>query len=513
MSAEKLLEAPSWHCVAEYTAAEFPEYMGNPLIEAMPPFMEKGFPFESFAEYPYFHVNERDRSNNYRIQAVCRLRTYMELLPFHGRVMRDIYTNIWSGYAYRNPINKLGRQDGNEEINESRTQRRYRESKAGRYSAFIDAEPTSATVFGLYGLSGIGKTMSARRALSFLPQVIHHPVHNFTQLVWLWVECPADGSVGPLMRLILKEADRVLDTSYSKHINERTSVPNLVELVSNVLRRHHIGLLILDEFQNAAKAAKKSKIMDFFLTFINANKFPIMTIGVEDALGLLPGNLYTARRICDSGVNLVRELSVEEWNIFIQGLCEFQWTRKVADVHLIEPYLRELSQANPGIAVRLFILSQIDAIISGKELVTVNTLRRVANAKMAPAMPILKAMRKSRKSSELADKNIRELIESLEGEIDSAGKQAKLVEAARSRAENERLHDAASHLISLGKSQDKVVQVLSKLMKKNKSWDTADLVAEYLVDERRQSDSCGELERRIAEGMEAEHRSDMKTEK
>ena len=67
---------------------------------------------------------------------------------------------------------------------------------SGDINAFrFDAPKSTALSYSLIGCSGSGKSTTLQRILNLYPQVIYHEKYNFTQLVYLKIDCPHDGSL------------------------------------------------------------------------------------------------------------------------------------------------------------------------------------------------------------------------------------------------------------------------------------------------------------------------------
>ncbi|MEI2614896.1 MAG: ATP-binding protein [Methylotenera sp.] len=59
---------------------------------------------------------------------------------------------------------------------------------------FEQAKSTARSL-SLIGCSGSGKSTTLNRILATYPQVIFHEKYNFTQIVYLKLDCPHDGSL------------------------------------------------------------------------------------------------------------------------------------------------------------------------------------------------------------------------------------------------------------------------------------------------------------------------------
>ncbi|MFX9424439.1 transcriptional antiterminator, partial [Acinetobacter baumannii] len=80
---------------------------------------------------------------------------------------------------------------------------------------------------------------------------------------------------------------------------------------------------------------------------------------------------------------------------FTDALWKYQWLNK-ADMHLsdeIRECLYDLSQGILDIAVKLFVLAQINAITSGLERITIKLLKKTYHDELKPIHPMVNALR------------------------------------------------------------------------------------------------------------------------
>jgi hypothetical protein len=90
-------------------------------------------------------------------------------------------------------------------------------------------------------------------------QKIYHPEHNFTQLVYLKIDCPYNGSLKSLYLNFFSAVDRALGTTYEKqYTQKRHNEQKLLQLMGHIAHLHAIGLLVIDEIQHLL--ANRSKI-------------------------------------------------------------------------------------------------------------------------------------------------------------------------------------------------------------------------------------------------------------
>jgi hypothetical protein len=485
---------------AVYKPSPIPEFAGNPLIEALPPDYYGRDTVENFASYPSYADEQRFMPRSYRLHAVSRLRTFVETLPWHLSVMRDIYKNVWNGYAFRNPM------ANRREV----LRNRYRLAMEKGTIAPLEAHtPSHASTFGLLGASGIGKSTVIDRTLKCLPQVLVHRQYGIVQLVWLKVECPPDGSLKQLMYWILEEVDSVLKSNYRTYISNRTTLDDRMALVGQVLEKHYTGLLVLDEIHNVLRDAKQHyRNIDFFMTFANKIHVPSMHVGLPTAMELYPNNMHSKRRATDSGIRLLPpQMSEREWQLYIKELVRYQWMEELATAEELENVLREKSQRNPAVSSRIFELAQTIAIETGKTKLTADFIAKVSDTRFTMLRPLVDAIKAN--NAALVAKHSTAL-KAVEGEVAQANQgavnRAQLREMAELRIKHEAITDAATSLLTLGKKQDKVVEKLREFSKKKPSADASWLVSQYLAWESNPTVAANtqSLEMQVAQQMEQE---------
>lgn len=134
---------------------------------------------------------------------------------------------------------------------------------AGRAADPLGAQAESGAVLGV---PGIGKTSAIRRCLSLMPQVIEHTAYQgkpfyCKQVLYLHVECPSDCSVKALGLNIAYALDRAIGTRYAEQLTSlRSAAASAVATQIKVLcLTHHVGLLVVDEIQNAVQTARKNR--------------------------------------------------------------------------------------------------------------------------------------------------------------------------------------------------------------------------------------------------------------
>lgn len=448
---------------AIYKPATLPEHRGNPLIEALPPFQEAKEYFAEFARRPHFSDGDWTLPIADRMLAVMRLGSYLEPLPSHFEVVDAFGTIIRAGYAPRRPHDHAYRKSQNTF---------YRESMEGHLCPIGETGQSTAPGFGLFGISGSGKTTVAERALSFLPHLLRHPERpelGFIQVVYLKVDCPKDGSLKQLLLTIIAKLDYLLGTAYVAEAGRGRTADELILFVAKKLADHYVGTLVIDEIQNllAARGATQQEMINFMVSLSNEVKVPVVVIGTPRAFDALKGALREARRVGDHGAIIWDAFQNDrEWKYFLDALWTYQWTGKPVQLtKQLSTCIFNLTQGIPALAVRLFQLAQIRAMADRSEKLTAKLFGEVAASKFRLVKPMLDAIRSG---NEEEIKRYEDLftkgLDTVGKAVDREAKLEKLRQASlvRNKASIESQR-AVSGLIAMGHEATDVQKLVDEL--------------------------------------------------
>ncbi|MFJ6209200.1 ATP-binding protein [Lysinibacillus sp. NPDC092081] len=378
--------------VANYKVQQIIDFKGNPLIEALPNILSPEEAFNGLSYFPEFDRQERTLPTHIRYHAILRLNRFFQPVMQHLDLEQRFSRLIRHGYISRNPLSPnftASLSTGHNQLNGAKIKNDIR---------------STASSMTLMGFSGIGKTTAIERVLSLYPQlIIHkHPL-NITQVVWLKLNCPHDGSLKSLCMDFFLKMDQLLGTNYlEKYGSKRNSISAMVTRMGQVARLHCVGALIIDEIQHllASRDNNSEKMMNFFVTLVNEIGVPVMMIGTMRAKSVLQKDFRQARRGSGQGDMVWQQMKKDDdWDLLIESIWDYQWLNNKVDLtEGLNQTIYDESQGIVDIAVKLFALSQGRAIETGQETITPALIKKVARDDLKLVQPMLNALKDGRLS-------------------------------------------------------------------------------------------------------------------
>ncbi|MGJ9381851.1 AAA family ATPase [Salipaludibacillus sp. CF4.18] len=378
---------------ARYKEQDIASYKHNPYIEALPEIYDVKGAASRISRKPTYDSKERLLPDPYRIHSIWSMSDFIKTIPKHITLEQSISIAIRQGYKARNPI-------------KAEWIRQMRESFENIDWTNEEYEPlirSTATGFALIGLSGIGKSTAIESVLGLYPQVIEHKEYNGTilkrsQLVWLKIECPFNGSIKGLCLNYFYKIDCILGTTtLYKQFNKR-NINNdvLVTEMGHIAAIYGIGILVIDEIQrlSEAKAGGAKMMMNFFVKLINNIGLPVILVGTPKVQFIFD-DLATTRRNEGFGSELWLNYSKDDvWDNFIEALWKYQWTNVTSKLTpAIEKAIYDCTQGIPDFAVKLYMLTQWRLIGEDSEKITAGLIREVFNENFRLSKPILTAIK------------------------------------------------------------------------------------------------------------------------
>lgn len=456
---------------AQYYDGEklLPEYRGRPLITALGPIWDPKSIFKALDVPIAFSESERAESEEYRMHATGRLSRLVVAVPAHLDIVSTIQIIIRQHY-----VGQEIRSDYADGIRD-----RYRLSQDGELVAIYPHQRSHAYCSGIFGLSGGGKSTALESALRLLPKVIWHRLYGLNQVVWIKIDCPKSASLKDTLKLLILTFDDLLGTDYTKELGQRATLADYANKIHRICRRHHSGLIVIDEIQNALQAVEKNDpLFDFFVNLTNVVGIPVIISGTPKAADLFRKTLRSARRLSSQGVTTWTGMrDPDDWNRFCDQLQKYQWVHDpVALSARLRAYLYSLTQGLPGVAIPLFQLTQMSAISSGVESLSQKIISDVFNEKMASLKPMMDAIRSCDKArmleyDDLLGITLDDIVESAEAEA----KRHSFCVAAAEHDKNESAISAVSRLMLLGISQERALSLVSRVQEEYPAASSQDL--------------------------------------
>ncbi|CAB3755401.1 ATP-binding protein [Paraburkholderia humisilvae] len=375
--------------IANYISSPLAEYRGNPFIEALPPEVSYERLAVVLPERPPYDESERQLPSHLRAHCIQRMFQYFEPLGRHFDAGMRLDILMRTGYRKRNPMTPEFRR---------RLQEIYQMSQRQDFDgAGLDTLPPSMSMT-LIGVSGTGKTRSLRRTIAQYPKVIWHEKYQINQIPWLIVECPPDAGIKQLCLSFFEAVDLALGRQhYALQFGAKgVTTPQRILEVANIARIHAIGGIIFDEVQyiRSARGTAREEVLNFFVTLVNLSGTPIVLVGTMAAQELLQADFSKARRGAGlGGLVWTRFDHTDEWDYLMEELWSYQWTRKsIAFSPEISKVFYQRTQGVVDLAVKLYVLSQYRAMITGEEEVTAELMEAVAGDEFKLLKPMLDAL-------------------------------------------------------------------------------------------------------------------------
>jgi len=392
---------------ATYQDHPNPEYHGNPLISALPFYLDNDELIAGLEDLPLFDESERSQPDAVRSTYIGRLSRCLVALPRTTAMARALLDLMMEGYVGREPFLPEHRH---------KLQRLYEAKKRGvKFQDLPDAKSAKAlrsrdagaelsTAF--IGSSGAGKTQTMKRIAGLLPDVIVHD--SMWQVPALIFEMPPGGqSEHGLATAIIDALHRRLPFAgyadiYLRNVNRKNAGERIYDAAS-LLTKHGVGLLIADESQKqkpteeqlkrkAQEAEPKHKklshehetpLIQLLIAASNKLGVPLVLVGTNELHDVISGRFSKERRSVGHGTEywgfLERSGDVRKPNEFealLRKLWKYQWVRKPVKLSNERANLFfELTQGNPDIMVKLFASAQRKAIHDGVEELTEEVIR------------------------------------------------------------------------------------------------------------------------------------------
>lgn len=348
----------------------------NPYLEAMPELVDiKTFTerLKSLPEIPYNVELESPEVHRRYLQELNKLFIPMDYMY----VIYDmLYRAIEATYGTKGTVESI------RQLNSV-----YEDFRAGE--SISHAYSTQAFSGAVLGVPGIGKTSTIIRCLNLIPQVIVHTKYkdrpNYTkQINYLRVECPSDCSVKTLAFGIVASIDKAIGSEYFNQmtLQKSLSASSITTKLKIICMNHHVGVIVIDEIQNAVTTAQKNKqikpLIKFLVELTNDTSTSLCFIGTLAAEELFMSEDHLKRRT--RGLRLLPMKPDAIYRNFLDILWAYQLTLNKTELTTkIANKLYDYSGGIPAYMVKIYTEAQVQAILSEKETIDDSMIQKSVN--------------------------------------------------------------------------------------------------------------------------------------
>lgn len=409
-----------------------------------------------------------------RIHCVGDLDIFFQPFGFHIDYGKQIDSVIRSGYLPRNPL--LSNDDNP-----------YRSKHS--HSLLLT------------GPSGIGKTETTLQILSEYPQVIVHKDEYLTQVVWLKIECPSDGSLKSLCFSFFQEMQSILENVKVADY-KRTSTREYLSEMQALASNYQLGVLVIDEIQRIFNNSKDhQKIIDFFVELNNQIKLPIIMIGLPNNIDFIGNSFSASRRFFSNTWSLLKK--DQYWDRFINRLWTCSWLHNQPD--LTDDFSNVIffeTQGVTDLVIKLYAGLQYKGLNDGSETFTLDDISRIASRIFINMKPMLNALKNKDDAalSKFADlchfrvKDVNNIID-----IEYSGEENTYKDSDDKIFNSSSKPDALKALVYADVPIRMADNIVEHFVKKNKSMEKSEIVEKGLAyyreaQKHKQQQSVGKLE-------------------
>lgn len=340
---------------------------GNPYLDAMPDMLSPEQFARVIASYPPIPHDLAQMSPEERRGLLPSLPSLYVPMPYQYAIYDTLYRAIATTYRTADVVES------------TRAINAYYCGQSTNYA-------TQADSGSILGVPGCGKTATVRRCLSTMPQVIEHVEYQgqplfCKQILWLHVECPSDCSVKTLGFGIMAALDRAIGSKYLQSTQGlRSASASAISVQTKILlTNHHVGLLVVDEIQNAVLTARKNRqeksLLRFLVELTNETMTSIYFVGTPVAEELFVIQEHLKRRT--RGIRLAPFKPDGAYLDFVRKIWPYQYTAQMAELTTsIGNKLYDCSGGIPAYVIKIFAEAQAQALLTGRSCIDEQTIKR-----------------------------------------------------------------------------------------------------------------------------------------
>lgn len=340
---------------------------GNPYLDAMPDMLSPEQFARVIASYPPIPHDLAQMSPEERRGLLPSLLSLYVPMPYQYAIYDTLYRAIATTYRTADVVES------------TRAINAYYCGQSTDYA-------TQADSGSILGVPGCGKTATVRRCLSTMPQVIEHMEYQgqplfCKQILWLHVECPSDCSVKTLGFGIMAALDRAIGSKYLQSTQGlRSASASAIAVQTKILlANHHVGLLVIDEIQNAVTTARKNRqekpLLRYLVELTNETMTSIYFVGTPLAEELFISQEHLKRRT--RGIRLAPFRPDGAYLDFLNKIWPYQYTVQMAELTTsIGNKMYDCSGGIPAYVIKIFAEAQAQALLTGRSCIDEQTIKR-----------------------------------------------------------------------------------------------------------------------------------------
>lgn len=350
------------------TAIYDDELCDNPFLSAMPTMLSWPELKNMVGSFPLMPHTLSQKSDVERRQLLPMLSTIFIPMHYMYVVYDQLYRAIMTTYSTRTAVDSI--RDANI---------LFRGGVPANYT-------TQADTGSVLGVPGIGKTSTIQRCLGVMPQVIDHKMFRgqpfyCKQVLYLHVECPSDCSVKTLAFNLVMALDRAIGSDYFGRLyGLRSSAASAVATQIKILcMTHHVGLILVDEIQNAVLTARQKRqvkpLIKFLVELTNDTCTAVYFVGTPMAEELFLSQEHLKRRT--RGVRLLPMKPDGNYRRFLEQIWQYQVTPQSAQLtDKLANKLYDYSGGIPAYILKIFQATQAQALIQGESCLDDKVMQR-----------------------------------------------------------------------------------------------------------------------------------------
>ena len=349
--------------------------MMKELIRQLPPMLMGGALKEKLQVLPRYNPGIRKEDGAVRLMELSNL--FQCYLP--SVMTTEVYSRLYLSMV--KSLQKKGTREAviqrnlNWKVNKNPT---YSPTMPGLGNGVLGGSDS----FTILGNPGIGKTASIANSIRVATEgrLLETEANYSLVIPILCVETPFDSSPKQLLVEILRKVDEILDTDYYRSA-VRCTADMLIGMVSQVLL-NHVGVLVIDEIQNVIGRKQGANLIGLLTQLINVNSgISICFVGTLDVAPVFEQSPYLARRMM--GLKYKTGLSGREFQELCQVVFSYQYVRhRTILTEQAMEWLYEHTGGNPSMLLSLIYSAQEMAILSGKEILDMETLHTAYEQRM-----------------------------------------------------------------------------------------------------------------------------------